>query len=82
MDIEAVLQSVQERDKWRRRLELLTENLSDVRARRRRTESRLRNLRSEMRRLGAYSDAVLDHARHAIAPEGPNASTHPRLPAR
>jgi len=51
VDVDSVLLSVQERDKWRRRLELLERSLTDVRERRRRLELRLRRIKKELVRL-------------------------------
>ena len=51
VDLDSVLLSVQERDKWRRRLELLERSLSDVRERRRRLELRLRRIKKDLVRL-------------------------------
>jgi hypothetical protein len=59
MDVDAVLLSVQERDKWRRRLEILTRSLGEIREQRGRVESRLRKIRRELDRVAAYSDAIL-----------------------
>jgi septal ring factor EnvC (AmiA/AmiB activator) len=63
VDVDSVLLSVQERDKWRRRMELLERSLRDVRERRQRLETRLRRVRKEMARLRLTADAVLDYAR-------------------
>jgi septal ring factor EnvC (AmiA/AmiB activator) len=60
MDVDAVLLSVQERDKWRHRLGLLEQSLEAVRAKRLRWESRLKRLEAELRRLADYSDALLE----------------------
>ena len=81
MDVDAVLQSVQERDKWRRRLELLTASLREVRDRRRKAFSRLRRIQVELRRLGEYSDAILEQAGGATIGRS-NAPRNPNLPAR
>lgn len=67
MDVDAVLSSVAERDKWRRRLRLLEQTLGEVQARRRRGEARLKRLDRELRRLGQFSDALLDQAATAVA---------------
>ena len=63
VDVDSVLLSVQERDKWRRRMELLERSLGDVRERRHRLEVRLRRIRKELARLRATADALLDLAR-------------------
>lgn len=60
MDVDAVLLSVQERDKWRRRLHLLESSLEEMRSHRVALEGKLRSLRRELGALARYSDAVLD----------------------
>jgi phage shock protein A len=82
MDVDAVLQSVQERDKWRHRLELLTADLQKVREQRRRAVGRLRRIRSELKRLQAYSEALLDQARAPITQARMNAERSTYLPFR
>ena len=62
MDVDAVLLSVQERDKWRHRLGLLEHSLEEVRAKRARWQSRLKRLEADLRRLADYSDALLGQA--------------------
>jgi hypothetical protein len=82
MDVEAVLQSVQERDKWKHRLEVLQASLVEVRDRKLRVQARLRRLRVDLRKLGAASEAVLDHRPNPFDPGRSNAAGNPRLPAR
>jgi predicted kinase len=60
MDVDAVLLSLQERDKWRRRLDLLQSSLEEVRARRTRIAVRLRSIKRELGRVGGLSDALLE----------------------
>jgi len=60
MDVDAVLLSVQERDKWRRRVDLLQRNLAEVREHRVRLEQRLRKIKRDLGRLAVYSDAVAE----------------------
>lgn len=60
MDVDAVLLSVQERDKWRRRLHLLERSLDEIRQHRAHLELRLRDVRKEIVNLARYSDALLD----------------------
>ncbi len=50
-DVGVVLQNVQEREKWRRRVALLETALNEVRDRRQRLERRLTRLKREMSRL-------------------------------
>jgi hypothetical protein len=82
MDVDAVLQSVQERDKWRHRLEVLVASLTDTRDRRRKAVSQLKRIRSELRRLQDYSDALLEGAHSSLAKSRMNAARDPRIPAR
>ncbi|MCI4366469.1 MAG: hypothetical protein L3K08_01825 [Thermoplasmata archaeon] len=82
MDVDAVLQSVQERDKWRHRLELLVTSLTDTRDRRRRAVSQLKRIRGELRRIQDYSDAVLEGAQSSLTNSRMNAARDPSLPAR
>ena len=82
MDVDAVLLSVQERDKWRHRLETLTRTLADIRAQRSRVESRLRKIRREMERIAAYSEAVLEGTIHPPSSPSVHAGTDPHLTRR
>jgi len=63
VDVDSILLSVQERDKWRNRAEVLERSLREVRDRRRRLESRLRRVKKELNRLAITVDAVLDRSR-------------------
>ncbi len=82
MDVNTVLLSVQERDKWRHRLQLLEHSLADVRERRLRISKRLRRIKRELARLKEISDAVLDPMRRR-GQEGPiRAANDGRLFAR
>jgi hypothetical protein len=67
MDIETVLQSVQERDKWRSRLTLLQESLREIRTREVRLQKRLRRIKRELAQLAKVSDAILDGSRRQIS---------------
>lgn len=75
VDIDSALLSLQERDNWRRRMEVLERSLSDVRAQRRRLELRLRRVRKELARLRLAADALLDLSRPTRRPEGIRASS-------
>ncbi len=82
MDVNTVLLSVQERDKWRHRLRLLERSLAEVRERRQRLSQRLRRIKRDLARLKEVSDAVLDPMRRR-AQEGPiRAANDGRLIAR
>ncbi len=63
VDVDSVLLSVQERDKWRHRMELLERSLREVQERRHRLETRLRRVRKDLARLRVTRDAILDLAR-------------------
>jgi chromosome segregation ATPase len=58
MDLDAVLLNVQERDKWRLRVERLEATLAETRARRRKLEGRLRRVDRDIQKLREYSDAL------------------------
>jgi len=66
VDVDSILLSVQERDKWRKRAEVLEHALRDVRDRRRRLESRLRRVRKELGRLRLTVDAVMIRPRTPV----------------
>jgi uncharacterized coiled-coil protein SlyX len=51
MDVQTILLSVEERDKWRRRLEVLKSTLAEVKLERHRVERQLRVLKRELGRL-------------------------------
>jgi len=67
VDVDSILLSVQERDKWRKRAETLEHALRDVRDQRRRLEVRMRRVKKELSRLALTLDAVLDHSRTAVS---------------
>lgn len=62
--MDSVLAGVQERDKWRRRVELLERALGEVRDRRRRLEARLRRLRKEVQKLRRAAEEFVEGGRH------------------
>lgn len=72
-DVDSVLLSVQERDKWRRRMQLLERSLGEVRERRRRLEARLRHIKKELVRLRIAVEAIHDLTR-VPHPEVPSAA--------
>ncbi len=63
VDADSVLQNVQERDKWRRRMELLERSLEETRLRRLKEEAHLARLRRELREVRRRLEAVLDAAK-------------------
>jgi chromosome segregation ATPase len=75
VDVDSVLLSVQERDKWRRRMELLVRSLEEIRERRRRAEDRLRRVKQELSRLRTTGDAMVDMRRRSVVAEVPRGTT-------
>jgi hypothetical protein len=69
VDVDSALLSVQERDNWRRRQDVLERSLSDIRGQRRRLEARLRRVRKELTRLRIAAEAVLDLTKPTRRPE-------------
>jgi len=59
VDVDSILLSVQERDKWRNRVQVLEKSLLDFRDRRRRLEARLRRVKKEISRLRITADELL-----------------------
>jgi hypothetical protein len=59
MDVDTVLLSVQERDNWRRRLELLEQTLLEVRDRRIRVEARVKRIKRALHDLAQASEALI-----------------------
>jgi septal ring factor EnvC (AmiA/AmiB activator) len=82
MDVEAVLLSVQERDKWRHRLQVLQRSLDEIRHRRQRLTKRLRRIKQDLARLKDVSDAILDPLRAGTPPEPIHAANNSRIIAR
>ncbi len=58
VDATSVLAGVQERDKWRRRVDLLERSLDEVRERRRQLERQLRRLSRELAHLKIASESL------------------------
>ena len=75
VDVDSVLLSVQERDKWRRRMELLVRSLEEIRERRRRAEERLRRVKQELDRLRTTGDAMVDMRRRPVVAEATRGTT-------
>jgi len=77
VDADTVLQGMQERDKWRHRVELLERSLDEVRDHRRRIAQRLKRLERDLARLRIVSESVLEiahrppHYEVRSAPRGP-----------
>ncbi|MCI4365592.1 MAG: hypothetical protein L3K10_05980 [Thermoplasmata archaeon] len=72
VDTESVLLNVQEREKWRRRMDLLERSLDELRDQRRRVETRLARIRKEIARLQVAADAVVEFSGR-IGPRGMDA---------
>jgi len=77
VDADSVLQGMQERDKWRRRTELLERSLGEVRDRRRRIELRLKKLERDLANMKLLGDSIAEVAQAPssipvrYAPRGP-----------
>jgi hypothetical protein len=84
MDVDTVLQSLHERDKWRGRLQLLQASLHEVRERERHLQDRMRRIKRELAHLAKLSDALLDQSRRQFAGGATRgrSATDPQLPAR
>jgi septal ring factor EnvC (AmiA/AmiB activator) len=82
VDVDSALLNVQERDNWRRRMQVLERSLIDVRERRRRLETRLRRLRRELARLREAGEATVRNLASSpsmeIAHAASSASIHHR----
>ncbi|HXW67747.1 MAG TPA: hypothetical protein VEL82_07745 [Thermoplasmata archaeon] len=63
VDVDSTLLSVQERDNWRRRMDVLERSLAEVREHRRRIEARLRRVRRDLVRLSEAVQATLPSVR-------------------
>ena len=77
VDVDSVLMSVQERDKWRHRMELLERSLREVREKRHRIEARLHRVKKEITRLRRTLEAVRDLTRPPLPAEVTRASRSP-----
>lgn len=82
MDLETVLLNVQERDKWRHRLELLQASLKELKRRRSKTGERLKRIKRDLRRFRDTSDAVLSETAHQRGRSTFHAATDTHLIAR
>lgn len=82
MDLDAVLLTVQERDKWRKRLAGLERALGDVKLKQRRAKLKLRRIRQELSRLRDLSEVVAMVPRVGWPVGGSHAAHDARLPAR
>ena len=63
MDVRTVLASVEERDKWGRRLERLEATLADIQSRRRRLERKLRTVRRQIAHIADLTEGMIDPSR-------------------
>jgi len=59
--VDSAIAGVQERDKWRSRLEALEQALAELMERRRRLELRLRRIREELARLELTARSFVDN---------------------
>jgi predicted nucleic acid-binding Zn-ribbon protein len=75
--VDSAIAGVQERDKWRRRLEALERSLDDLADRRRRLELRLARVHKELAKLQRTAVEFVEfHGRSAV----PEVSLGPRGP--
>jgi phage shock protein A len=58
--VDSALAGVEERDKWRRRLEVLETSLAELLDRRRRLEQRLKQVRDELQKLERTAREFVD----------------------
>jgi septal ring factor EnvC (AmiA/AmiB activator) len=79
VDADSVLQGMQERDKWRRRTELLERSLGEVRDRRRRIEVRLKKLERDLSHLKMLGDSIAEIAQLPSSIQVRNAPRGPIL---
>ncbi|HZY70385.1 MAG TPA: hypothetical protein VFF67_05335 [Thermoplasmata archaeon] len=82
MDIDAALLSLQERDNWRRRRDVLSRTLAEVRARRNQLRTQLRRIKRELAQLAELSAAISSRSRTAALAAGTHATAQFQLPAR
>jgi uncharacterized coiled-coil DUF342 family protein len=82
VDVDSVLLSLQERDKWRKRLDVLTRTYEEVKLRRERVRLRLRRIKRELSRLAEYAEAVTDARRTLVATRTIHATSEPGRPPR
>lgn len=82
MDVDTILLSLQERDNWRRRRDLLRGSLAEVRSRRSRLRVRLRRIKRELARLSDFSAEISARARTVAIATGAHATPQLQLTAR
>lgn len=82
MDVDSILVNLQERDKWRSRLDQLQNALRELRDRKSRVEKRLRRIKADLSKIGDYSDAVLAHSTSVASSRITHASADTHLTAR
>lgn len=75
--VDSALAGVQERDKWRHRLEVLETSLGELLERRRKLELRLRKVRRELQRLEQTSREFVELRTGARFPEVAHVSHGP-----
>ncbi len=80
--VDSVLLSVEERDKWRHRAELLERRLSEVRHQLRTAQVRLRAVRRELSLLHSMTRASPTPAVLRAVPRSPDAPSNPQLGLR
>jgi chromosome segregation ATPase len=82
MDIPSILASLEERDKWRRRLLQLQEALRSLETERRRAQRRLRRVLSDLRKLERLGEALSGSGAVASPGEVTGGPANPHVPVR
>jgi phage shock protein A len=82
VDGRTVLASLEEREKWTRRLARLESALGDVRLQREKLERRLRELRRQIAHFADIAEAGMDRTRRASIRGVTNAPTLAAIPRR
>jgi septal ring factor EnvC (AmiA/AmiB activator) len=80
MDVQTILLSVEERDKWSRRLETLRATLAEVRRQRQRLERQLKTVKRELSHLTELADAMVDPGRRQGVNRSPGTQDRVLLP--
>ncbi len=80
MDVQTILLSVEERDKWRTRLETLRSSLAQVKVRRHGLERQLKSVKRELAHLAELAEAMVDPGRLAPAGRAHGSQDHHLFP--
>jgi uncharacterized coiled-coil DUF342 family protein len=80
MDVQTILLSVEERDKWRKRLDTLRASLQEVRRRRQGLQRQLKTVKKELAHVAELAEAMVDPGRLRPGGPGHGAQDHHLLP--